>query len=75
MVQIALGAQKMAQAALEAQKNAPGNPLQTAAAIVPSSYFVAVDTVSWPRVHGPLTDFCCIRAAWRIRSLGSLSRC
>jgi hypothetical protein len=46
MVQIALGAQKMAQAALDAQKNAPDNPLQPAAAIALSSYFVAYDTVS-----------------------------
>ncbi|KAN0136073.1 hypothetical protein V8E53_005933 [Lactarius tabidus] len=44
MVQIALGAQKMAQAALDAQKNAPDNPLQPAAAIALSSYFVAYDT-------------------------------
>jgi hypothetical protein len=50
MAQIALEVQKIAQVALEAQKNAPDNPLQPAAATVPSSYTVAPDTVSWPDV-------------------------
>jgi hypothetical protein len=40
----------MAQAASEAQKNAPDNPLQPATATMPSSYTVASDTVSWPGV-------------------------
>jgi hypothetical protein len=50
MAQIALEVQKIAQVALEAQNNAPDNPLQPAAATVPSSYTVALDTVSWPGI-------------------------
>ena len=46
MAQIALEVQNTAQAALEAQKTAPDNAFQPAAATVPSSYTEAVDTVS-----------------------------
>jgi len=60
MAQIALEVQKIAQLALEAQNNAPHDPLHPAAATVPSSYTEVLDTVSWPNaLHFPATDFDC----------------
>lgn len=46
MSQISLEVQKIAQASLEAQNNAPHDPLQPATATIPSSYAEALDTVS-----------------------------
>ena len=40
---------RMAQIALDVQTNAPHDPLLPAAANVPSSYSVALDTVSFPK--------------------------